>query len=825
MSLRRLDYQKKHELGDRKHKLCRGNSLQTNKVKFLGDIKLKRQARSLNNACVVQNCSPFHSLQRRDRSLIREECSGEQVTMVGPDASVAVWKALWKARKRRGEQEARGSRQVIPAMDDFAISDVVVIDDHKAAFWLFTDALTGKLLRKATGHVAMDAMRARCAAAHMRADNSNRKYVAEVLYTGCETTRKISTRSDDWADLEDTARAVVALGVEGSNRFKHQWCRQVRYAYQDIGNELWAPVKSSVLKKRLDTAANNLVRAIESGSRRRLDSLETVWVLDQHSRSSVVERVDGVVVEARAAIPRLERALSVKFLHVSKHFIDCHVPEQTTTQDVASMQSSPNRKFHSGCPGGFCDWQESTGKHQMIARSAIAAACREARSGEALDFWPRSLILWCLERAPLDSLQGKWPADVTWVTPKVALAFPKRGSVFAPSQTVRVTWLWRGPAAKFVSIDLRLVFQRDDNPNDVIADELILPHRQVISSVSGDGHFDWEIPVDVNGSCSSVDWQLTVSEVEPVVPGYPLTMASSEVFRVDKRKSPIREVAVPSRQWLQQVSSALAAETTIELPAQDTLVKRWDRVTVCSVCAEVYAELSQYRTIQLDNYYRNLDITATTTKCLSQKQAQACSRLSRPLVGRRAVDVNSAMISASRKSTLPALAPKYRESAVLCNEPQSKAKQKKDRGQLEHVLSWATVEGVDDDDDEEPSGEEQRVGMSVQEPRYVTPQEHKPVRRRKRYGYLGNLHSWQRLINDQIELQDDVRAGNSIALKYHDSLADEYPFKLPTLSHDQARGDTCESLPQHPIEDSNAISFTHYDVAQHHISNCPSQPS
>ena len=44
----------------------------------------------------------------------------------GGDAACAVWKALWKARERRNNQEAQEKGGTLPAFDGFCVADAVL---------------------------------------------------------------------------------------------------------------------------------------------------------------------------------------------------------------------------------------------------------------------------------------------------------------------------------------------------------------------------------------------------------------------------------------------------------------------------------------------------------------------------------------------------------------------------------------------------------------------------------------------------------------------------------------------------------------------------
>ena len=81
----------------------------------------------------------------------------------GGDAACAVWKALWKARERRNNQEAQEKGGTLPAFDGFCVADAVLYSDGTPTKWIFSDGVTGKLLRKAQRNVSVEAFRNRCA--------------------------------------------------------------------------------------------------------------------------------------------------------------------------------------------------------------------------------------------------------------------------------------------------------------------------------------------------------------------------------------------------------------------------------------------------------------------------------------------------------------------------------------------------------------------------------------------------------------------------------------------------------------------------------------
>lgn len=538
-----------------------------------------------------------------------------------------------------------------------------------------------------------------------------------------------------------TEWALVARRLGPSRRFKHRWPQLT-----SISCESLAEVRSRTLKKKLDEAAKQLVGVVEIGARRRVETIETLWAIDGQNS------------------PRFERAVAVRFLGAK------------TRKKLKSMEKN------NSCPGGFCDLREPLnreGDKSCIARNAIGAACREARTGEALDFWPESLVLWCLRKAPREpNKSGSTPCSTSWTLPNLGISFPCRTySIFRPSQTIRICWVWRGPAARFVNVDLLIVLPEDGNATDLnIGDELLLTERFVASSVS-ESYVDWEIPADVNGTCSSVvEWRLRVTEAEPVAPGYPLAVALSDVFRIDKNFSPLEirgSLSPPPLKTLAKSKSAeLVAKTKRQSIVDERQVRRWDQVKVCPVCAQVYAELSRHREAWLIEKQHNIK----QTQFLNREQADSCHRLAKralhkkealpPLLknfARRTRPVDSEDSEVSRPRQL-----REQRGFTYNRDAQQhsflRVKEDHSLGKQPAPISfWGAALADDADEDEEQATMEEEDGETPLEVIHNAARRNRRVERRRRRHQRGGgdhvarkLNSYDRLLSEKRTIKHDV---------------------------------------------------------------------
>ena len=602
----------------------------------------------------------------------------------GSDAACAVWRALWTARRRRGHQEKQERGGTLPEFDGFVVSDAVLYEHGAPKKWLFSDALTGKLLRKAPGNVAFDAIRARCARVgaapprrHEAPDARAAAGVALLLYEGSEL-KALSAAPEEWEAVQHDSTIVAVVASVPGVRVQHSWRHDTpktkalieskraheRGAHADRGGETrYAPLRSSVVKKHLDVAVRHLVRAVEAGAGVRVRSLTTVWALDERRSTAVAEPTDEYVASGDA--PRLpapplqfERAVDVEFLQ-PLHRSKGSVAGDSDAGGGSVVDASPSQVLFGpavhchACPGGLCGWRAAKEKEEddrerddddasegdeekkpakesgrmMLARSAIESAAREAATGDALDYWPQNLVAWCLaERATRgDGSPGKRCrpiVDVAWTTPSVGLAFPKANTVVAPGQILAVTWVCRGPPPKTISIDLHLVPDAVDGEREIIEDDFLVSHRVLAVAADGAaGHFDWFVPLDVNGSNTRAYWRLTLAvhgedgdpdgapspgRAAQRLPapgdggGADLVAVASPRFAIAKARDFSFGEAPPDARASKldvDVAHAILQINDARRVAlvDDTKVRRWDNVLVCGDCYEAYAELAQRR--------------------------------------------------------------------------------------------------------------------------------------------------------------------------------------------------------------------------------------
>lgn len=488
---------------------------------------------------------------------------GSTTKVTGTAAAVVVWKALWMARKRLNSSKKKKKPRPI---DEFALCDAVVMDDNGSpAFWLSDNR------RMLEGTLAVETLRERCE-------------LAEALYATDEIRLVAQNEpAGDFAAIVSRRRLA---------RYRHTYPRA---ALSQLMDAVWVPARSALAKKRLDQAARALARAVETGSRKRVEILESLWVLEND-------------------VPRFERALCVVLVVVKR---------------TARSETTKAR-----CQGEFCRGDDPV--RFAVAGSAVATAAGERKSGEALDFWPHSLIEWCIERQFI-------------VAPQLDVAFPRSGCVLAPGKTCAIQWSWRGPPRP-VTIDLVIVLDRID----LLEDGLLMTERRL-------GTFDrcsvdWPVPLEVNGSSNACRWQLRFSA--DIAPGYPPLTVVSDVFVIDKLESVSTLAARRSR------SDAESARGLLETPSA-RFVARWDSVRVCEVCADIYADLAERRTAWL----------AKTATCRRPRHAvgdtrrRACDRLAEP---RRVHDIRPE--PSYKLPAVHAAPPERRDSAFVRNMPLAAAR-------------------------------------------------------------------------------------------------------------------------------------------------------
>ena len=261
----------------------------------------------------------------------------------GGDAACAVWKALWKARERRNNQEAQEKGGTLPAFDGFCAADAVLYNDGTPTKWIFSDNVTGKLLRKAQRNVSVEAFR----------NGAPRSRLGEevALIVRDDDVLPLSADPKKWGAISGKA---VVCNVPGT-RLKHAFPRDLLSPQSACGAE-WPQAVRLVVQGvdlgALEIAASQggagwccsfISERHRGGHGTRVRSLTSVWALDEKKATRVV---DNGVPDAPAMT--FERALEVEFLQ----------PLHRGGSDAGSVLGDSSGRAHGAaigpCPGGFC---------------------------------------------------------------------------------------------------------------------------------------------------------------------------------------------------------------------------------------------------------------------------------------------------------------------------------------------------------------------------------------------------------------------------------------------------------------------------------------
>ena len=359
---------------------------------------------------------------------------GRTRRLTGLEAALFVWRCLFEARRKESAAEDAAAESGEPARrggganraaDPLRVSalDVVLFDGGAPSSWLFTSAVTGKVMRKAQRNVAMPVARSRFtqyersnSAEGDSATQSGSTTAADIVAATAATvatahwadarSTSVSASAADWEALK-ARKDLVALtpALSSVGRFTHRWTRGAPHGRGSATQQMPAslcmgagvgavaeqeqeqgdgdksssskrgqqkrmrelPCRSIAVARDLDRHAADLVRAIEGAA-----PVRVVTLVSRYVPSPVAFSVTaGAAAAAESAAASRDRSgAAAAATAASRSPLLFELSVEIEVEDIKRTRQGAQRRraveaaavkpaAPAPCAGDFCGWDMS----------------------------------------------------------------------------------------------------------------------------------------------------------------------------------------------------------------------------------------------------------------------------------------------------------------------------------------------------------------------------------------------------------------------------------------------------------------------------------